>query len=237
MDNTVMDNAPATQAQDATPPATERMLSQSTVNELIGNAKREAAEKAAARAVEDYKRQHMADTSHQQQQAYGTPKHLSEDDVKRVTSEELNRQKSEWERQTQERMQTEAAERIVRSYTDKIATGRDKYQDFDAVTQNINMAYYPNVVQLLAEHVDNASDILYNLAQRRGKLDELDRLFDRNAHDAVYEIKRLSESIKANESSSSHKQSKQPLSQQKPSNTGTDSGPLSIADYKRMYKG
>lgn len=236
MDNVVMDNAPVTQAQETAPLAAERMLPQSTVNELIGNAKREAAEKAAARAVEEYKRQQVADTSSQQQN-YGTPRYLSEDDVKRVTSEELNRQKSEWEKQTQERIQTEAAERIVRSYTEKIATGRDKYQDFDAVTQTINMAYYPNVVQLLAEHVDNASDILYNLAQRRGKLDELDRLFDRNAQDAVYEIKRLSDSIKANESTNAHKQSKQPLSQQKPSNTGTDSGPLSIADYKRMYRG
>jgi hypothetical protein len=231
-----MDNAPVTsQAPEVEAAPQERMLSQSTVNELIGTAKREAAEKAAARAVEEYKRQ-QADTQ-APAQSYNSQRALSEDDVKRLTGEELNRQKSEWERQTQERMQAEAAERIVKTYNDKIASGKDKYQDFETVTNNINMAYYPNVVQLLAEHVDNASDILYNLAQRRGKLDELDRLFERNAHDAVYEIKRLSESIKANEASNQVKTSRQPLSQQRPSNTGTDSGPLSIADYKRLYRG
>lgn len=239
MDNSIMDNAPVLNQEPVEPPIsqnTERMLSQSTVNELIGNAKREAAEKAATRAVEEYKRQQ----GQQQQQAnYAAPQYsgLSEADVKRLTGEELNRQKSEWERQSTERQQAEAAERIVRNYNDKIAAGRDKYQDFEAVTNNINMAYYPNVVQLLAEHVDNASDILYNLAQRRGKLDELDRLFERNANDAVYEIKRLSDSLKANESVNQVKTSRQPLSQQRPSNTGTDSGPLSIADYKKLYKG
>lgn len=236
MDNLTLENAPDAQALiEPSQPITERMLSQSTVNELIGNAKREAAEKAAIRAVDEYKKQHAEHMS--TQPAYNSQRTLSEDDVKRLTSEELNRQKSEWEKQSQERLQTEAAERIVKSYTEKIAAGRDKYQDFEAVTNTINMAYYPNVVQLLAEHVDNSADVLYNLSQRRGKLDELDRLFERNAHDAVYEIRRLSESIKANESSNQMKNSRQPLSQQKSSNTGTDSGALSIADYKKMYKG
>lgn len=228
--NSVMDNAPVISQEPVVEAVQERMLPQSTVNELIGNAKREAAEKAAARAVEDYKRS-LQPASPQPTTGF------NDEYFERKTLDILEKQKSEWERQQQEKIQTDYADRIVTAYKEKIAAGRDKYQDFEAVTGNVNMAYYPNVVQLLAEHVDNAPDILYNLAQRRGKLDEIDRLCERNPQDAIYELKRLSDSIKANESTNQIKSPKTPLSQQRPSNSGTDSGALTIADYKRMFRG
>ena len=239
MDSSVMDNAPginqapveATQQEVQS----ERMLPQSKVNELVGNARREGAEAAASRAVEEYKRQQAQQT--QVQQPNSSQASHSDDYIERKALEVLDRQKAEWERQQQEKLQAEFADRVVNTYKQKIAAGKDKYQDFEAVTNTVNMSRYPNVVQLLAEYVDNAPDILYNLAQRRGKLAEIESLSERNPEDAIYEMKRLSDSIKANEAASSMKNSKAPLSQQRPSNTGTDSGPLSIADYKKMFKG
>jgi hypothetical protein len=236
MDNSVMDNAPViNQAPVEAVQETERMLPQSKVNELVGNARREGAEAAATRAVDEYKRQQAQMA--QAQQPINSQNMLSDDHFERKTLEVLDRQKTEWERQQQEKQQAEFADRVVSTYKQKIAAGKDKYQDFEAVTNTVNMAYYPNVVQLLAEYVDNAPDILYNLAQRRGKLGEIETLCERRPEDAVYEMKRLSDSIKANESTSQMKNAKTPLSQQRPSNTGTDSGSLSIADYKRMFKG
>lgn len=238
MENSVMENTTDSNQSpaEAVNQATERMLPQSTVNELIGNAKREAAEKAATRAVEDYKRQQQQQTS--QSQPTNSQSGLSAEEVRRLASEEINRIKSDYEKESQEKAHADAAQRIVSSYNDKIAAGKDKYQDFEDVTKTLDMRYYPNVVQLLAEYVDNASDILYNLAQRRTKLNELETTCERNPQDAIYEIKRLSDSIKANEATSQLKNSKAPLTQQRPSNTGTDSGnTLSVRDYKKMYKG
>lgn len=233
MDNSVMDNTASDINQSPAEQPTqlnERVFKQSELNEIVGRAKHEA--------VESFKRQQ---TQQAPQHAPIEPPHsqksLSEDDVKRLTTEELNRQREEWERLSLERQQAETAKRIVSSYQEKIAAGKDKYQDFEAVTNNVDMRYYPNVVQLLAEHVDNAADVFYDLARNRTKLHQIESVCQHNPQDAIYEIQRLSTSIKANEDISRVKSSNSPLSQQRPSNTGTDSGgALSMKDLKNKYR-
>lgn len=232
MDNSVMDNtasdtnqAPVEQAAQAA----ERLFKQSELNEIVGRAKHEA--------VESFKRQNTPQPSQQQAPPIQSQRSLSEDDVKRLTGEELNRQRETWEKENLERQHAEAAKRIVNSYQEKISSGKDKYQDFEAVTNNVDMRYYPNVVQLLAEQVDNAADVFYDLARNRTKLYQLESACQHNPQDAVYEIQRLSQSIKANEDTTRLKSSNSPLSQQRPSNTGTDSGgSLSMTDLKRKYR-
>lgn len=235
-----MDNASEmsqTQQEPLTQQQTERMIPQSQVNEIVGNAKREAAE----RAVEAYKRQHVQSAPESAQAPQQHDQHsarvTSEDDMKRVAGDEIKRHFSQIEHEAQERANTEAANRIVSMFRDKIVAGKDKFEDFESVTSNVAMQYYPNVVQLLAEHVDNTADVLYHLAKNRDKLYRLESLSAHNSSDAVYEIKRLAESIKSNAESSQMKHANAPLSQQRPSNTGTDSGSLSWSDLKRKYKG
>ena len=234
MDNSVMDNVSDTnqaQVQETAQQAQERLFKQSELNEIVGRAKHDA--------VESFKRQQQTQYAQQAPQSNQTQssKSLSEDDVKRLTSEELTRQRDQWTREAQEKADAEIAQRIVNSYKEKIAPGKEKYEDFEAVTNNVDMRYYPNVVQLLAEYVDNSHDVIYELAKNRTKMYQLESTCAHNPQDAIYEIKRLSDSIKANESSSQMKHANSPLSQQRPSNTGTDSGgTLSMKDLKRKYK-
>ena len=123
MDNSVMDNTSGTtQTQAETQAQQERMLPQSQVNEIVGRAKQEAAE----RAVEAYKRQNQQQPSYSEQPNYGynqSQKALSEDDVKRLTSEELARQRDQWAKEHQEKADADAAARIVNTYKEKIAPG------------------------------------------------------------------------------------------------------------------
>lgn len=229
MDNT----SEMTQTQlEPTAQVTEKMVPQSQVNEIVGNAKRQAAEKA----VEEYKRQQ----SHVQAPPIQEPsshRNMSEDDIKRVTGDEIKRHFTQIEQEAQERANVDAANRIVGMFRDKIVAGKEKFQDFESVTGNVAMQYYPNVVQLLAEHVDNTADVLYHLAKNRDKLYRLEALSSHNSSDALYEMKRLSESIKANDESATAKHPNSPLSQQRPSNTGTDSGSsLSMSDLKKKYR-
>lgn len=234
MDNSVMDNVSDTtqaQVQETAQQAQERLFKQSELNEIVGRAKHDA--------VESFKRQQQTQYAQQAPQSNQaqSSKSLSEDDVKRLTSEELSRQRDQWTREAQEKADADIAQRIVNSYKEKIAPGKEKYEDFEAVTNNVDMRYYPNVVQLLAEYVDNSHDVIYELAKNRTKLYQLESTCAHNPQDAIYEIKRLSDSIKANESSSQMKHANSPLSQQRPSNTGTDSGgTLSMKDLKRKYK-
>jgi hypothetical protein len=236
MDNSVTENAAdinQTQVaieQNHSAQPTERVFRQAELNDIVGRAKHDA--------VESFKRQqaqHQQSTpaQHDTQSLRG----LSEDDVRRLTSEELSRQRDSWTKEAQEKSEADAAKRIVDAYKEKIATGRERYDDFEAVTNNVDMRYYPNVVQLLAEYVDNSADVLYDLAQHRTKLGQIEQLCSHNPQDAIYEIKRLSDSIKSNDKSSSMKHANAPLSQQRPSNTGTDSGTtLSMKDLKLKYK-
>ena len=234
MDNSVMDNASETnqtQVQETVQQQQERVFKQSELNDIVGRAKHDA--------VESFKRQQQQQApQYQQPHETHSSRSLSEEDVKRLTGEELARQRQAWEKDSQEKAEAEAAQRIVNTYKEKIAPGKDKYEDFEAVTNNVDMRYYPNVVQLLADHVDNSHDVLYELAKNRTKLSHLEFTCAHNAPDAIYEIKRLSDSIKANEQTSQMKHANSPLSQQRPSNTGTDSGnSLSLRDLKRKYKG
>lgn len=229
MDN-VSDTTQA-QVQETAQQAQERLFKQSELNEIVGRAKHDA--------VESFKRQQQTQYAQQAPQSNlaQSSKSLSEDDVKRLTSEELARQRDQWTREAQEKADADIAQRIVNSYKEKIAPGKEKYEDFEAVTNNVDMRYYPNVVQLLAEYVDNSHDVIYELAKNRTKLYQLESTCAHNPQDAIYEIKRLSDSIKANETTSQMKHANSPLSQQRPSNTGTDSGStLSMKDLKRKYK-
>lgn len=233
MDNSVMDNASDTNqsqlVEQAQSQSTERIFKQSELNEIVGRAKHEA--------VESFKRQQTQQQQPSQNHESQTVRGLSEDDVRRLTGEELTKHRDNWSRETQERADAEAAQRIVSSYKEKIAAGKEKYEDFEAVTNNVDMRYYPNVVQLLAEYVDNSSDVLYELAKNRTKLHQIESVCAHNPQDAIYEIRRLADSIKANDQSSQMKHAHVPLSQQRPSNTGTDSGSsLSIRDLKRKYR-
>lgn len=236
MDNSVMDNNVSEMSQPHVEPSAqiEKMIPQSQVNEIVGSAKREAAE----RAVEAYKRSQSQSATQQNQQSQeqilyrGT----SEDDIKRVAGDEIKKHFSQIEQEAQERAHLDAANRIVGMFRDKVVAGKDKFEDFDSVTSNVAMQRYPNVVQLLAEHVDNTADVLYHLAKNRDKLYRLEALSEHSSGDAVYEIKRLADSIKSNEESAQSRNPNAPLSQQRPSNTSAESGVLSMADLKRKYR-
>lgn len=231
MDNTSDINQTRVEAPVIQAPP-EKMIPQSQVNEIVGNVKREAAEKA----VEAYRRQ-QAQVIHNQPQEAMSSRYTSEDDVKRVANDEFKKHFSQLEQQAMERANADAANRIVTAFKDKISAGKDQYEDFESVTGNVAMQFYPNVVQLLAEHVDNSADVLYHLAKNRDKLYRIESLSAHNSPDAIYEIKRLAESIKANANNTQVKNPNSPLSQQRPSTTGTDSGSLSWSDLKQKYKG
>lgn len=236
MDNGVMDNSTGTtpvQAETTTQQQTERMIPQSQVNEIVGIRAKEAAE----RAVEAFKRQQAQDAQSYQPVQQSQPKGLSEEDVRRLSADEFQRRSDEFTKQAQEKANAEAAQRVVKSFWEKMQPGKEKFQDFDTVVDSIGLQDFPNTVQLLAESADSSADVLYELGQNPSKLWQIDAMAQTSPHLAARELKRLADSIKANEATSQLKSSKAPLSQQRPSNTGVDSGnTLSMRDLKAKYR-
>lgn len=224
--------APASIEQNA---PTERTFRQSEVNELIGRVKHETEQKVLRRQQES--NQNQANSYRHDDGNSRQSNSLNEDSIRRMAAEEAQRLRDNWLADAQSRNEQEYAQRTVSNFWDKVNQGKTKYDDFDKVTGDIEYSRFPNVVQLLAEHLDNSGDVLYDLGKNRLKLSQLEQLAQLSPRDAIVEAKRLSESIRNNEEASKMRQPNAPLSQQRPSYVGTDAGStLSMRDLKAKYR-
>jgi hypothetical protein len=215
----------------------EKTFRQSDVNEIV--------KKAKYGAVEDYKRLQTEQPNYVQQKnnegielqrSHQSPTIASEQDVRRVAAEETQRLRDQWLQEAQTKSEAEHAQRTVQNFWSKVAPGKEKYQDFEAMTGDIEYARFPNVVQLLAEHVDNASDMLYEMGKDRTKMAVLEQLAYMSPKDAIRQAQRMSQSLKDNESAGKMRIPNEPLSQMRPSNTGTDNGVMGVKDYRAKWK-
>lgn len=210
----------------------EKVLRQSEVNEIVGREKKSA--------VEAYKRQQQAESAQYDAPARTThndSSFLNEERIRKMAGEEAQRLRDTWVSEAQTRAETETAQRIVKTFYDKISSGKERYEDFDKITSGIRLEKFPNTVQMLAEHCDNSSDVLYELSKNRSKMAQIEQTAERFPEEALWDLQRLSESIKSNEAAGNRRTPNAPLSQQRPSNIGTDSGGvLSMKDLKAKYK-
>lgn len=205
---------------------TERVFRQEDVNEIVKRAKLDA--------VESFKRKSI-----QQQPEYSVQPHVGmvESDIRKLAAEEAQRLHESLLNESKSKYEQQQAQKIVQTFYDKVNAGKEKYADFDTVTGDLELKLFPNVVQMLAEHIDNSGDVLYELGKNRLKLAQLEQLSYMSPRDAIKEAQRLASSIRENEKAASIKQPNAPLSQQRPSNIGTESGVLTVDDYRKKYRG
>lgn len=205
--------------------ANERIFKQSEVNEII--------KKAKYGAVEDYKRKSAKiDNS----VIPSTKSSVTEEDVRNLASEETKRLREEWIREAESNSQHQEAQRVVKDFWNKLSTGKDTYDDFDDVINDIDYVSFPNVVFLVTDHTDNTSDVMYELGKNRMKMVQLEQMYRMSPKEALKEIKNFSKSLKQKNEASNFKSPNEPLRQLKPSNIGTEAGVSSVNDYRRKYK-
>lgn len=209
----------------------ERTFRQSEVTDIV---KRERQE-----AVDRYQRlqREQPDYAAQKYGQQATPQHtFDENYYRKIAGEEAERLRDQWMQDARSRHEQEAARNTVQAFNQKINSGREKYQDFDQVTGDIEYAAFPNVVQLLANYVDNSGDVLYSLGQDLTKMELLESLANRSPQAAVKQVQRLAKSLSDNEAAKNVRIPNAPLSQLRPSNTGVDNGAMSVKDYRKKYK-
>lgn len=214
--------APVSQAQ-------ERHFKQSEVNDII---KREK-----YGAVEDYKRSQaksQPQVSNQSETYSQQPSH-SHDDVRRIAAEESQRLRDEWIAEAHRQSNEQAAHQIVGDFFSKMSTGKELYNDFDDVTGNINFGKFPNAIHL-ANQMENTREMMYELGKDRTKLAALEQLAYMSPEDAMIQAQRLSKSIKDNAGARNQRMPNEPLSQLRPSISGTDSGQMSVKDLRAKYR-
>lgn len=218
----------------------ERVFRQSEVNEIVKKAKYGAVEdyKRVSSEQPDYAARKYGETQipHQSTPSSQPSGNYNEDHFRKLAAQEAQRLRDEWVQEAKTKAEADNAQRIVQTFWNKLEPGRQKYQDFDKVTSDIEYAQFPNVVQLLAQHSENAHDILYELGKDRIKMGQLEYLCSKSPRDAIVQVQRLSESLKANEQAQKYKTPNEPLSQLRPTNQGTDNGVMGVSDYRRKYK-
>jgi len=226
--------APAHQVSNPAP-TEERSFRQSEVNDIVKRAKSDA--------VETYRRVQTEQPEYAQQKYGEHVKHdtvgsqnFNEDTYRKIAAEEAKRHMDSVRQDALQKNQDEMAKRTVQNFFAKTSKGREKYDDFDAVTGDVDLSKFPSVVQLLGEVVENSDDVFYELSKDRIKMSQLEYLAERSPNDAIAAAKKLSQSIKDNYDASKVRFPNEPLSQMRPSNTGTGNGVLSVKDYRAKYR-
>ena len=188
------------------------MLSQSEVNRIIGKVRSDAEQKAYERAKAD------ANMS----SSVGGQRIPTQDEIQRMIDDAA-------ERQAQQRQVDE----LVTSFTQKIRQGSSKYDDFDQVVSDLNLASNPHLVRW-SNGLDNTADVLYDLGKYPEKYASIMTLAASAPNLAVKKLQELSNSIKRNEEAKSVKKAAEPLDSLEPSVTGTDNGSLTVSDLRKL---
>jgi len=198
----------------------EKMLAQSEVNELVGKIKKDTYEKA--RRDFDFTAQKAAQVqqiSVPQQNIGDYP--ISDDHIRQLITE-----------QAQQAFMQAQAERVAHEFNNKMLAARERYPDFDEVTSDLEYGKMASIVQM-ANGFDNTADIMYDLSKNPSKFSDVFVWSATNPKLAERELRKLSESIKRNQEAAKLPAASQPLSQIKPSITGTDNGSKTVQDLRK----
>ncbi len=211
----------------------ERMFAQSKVEELI----KERVDKKEARLRQEHEREKAQWQSQQAapQSSMGGMDSMTPDKIQHMIEEATKKRE---ERLTQEWLthsQAQKDESTVKSFIGKIQNAGEKYADFDAKVSALQLDKIPNMVRL-ADEVDNTADVMYDLAENPAKLGNILSLVENpnTYHLAQLAMKRLSDSIKQNESAQNVRHASDPLKPVRSSLKGTDNGSNGVSGMRKQ---
>lgn len=235
---TSSNSAPVESASQTSATPAEKFLPQSHVNDIVGREKSLAHDKGYERG----KREAM-ESLQKSQPSQSTPSAIpsgtamSEDQYRRIAAEEAQRVQVAKEQEYLQRSNEAQIQQFVQQFDAKLAPGRSKYDDFDAVLGTVEFGNAGHVI-VLAQSLDNTADVMYELAKNRPQdLVNIELLAEKHPKQAEAAMRRLSESIKVNQTAANMKRPNEPLSQISPSNTGIDSGSehsMSVSDFRKI---
>lgn len=222
-DNQVLNEVPAQNVE------AEKLLPQSEVNKIVQREKLGAAQKAKREAEEEYLQKLEAIKQQQGQRNETVSRDVDADRIYQQVQEKFNTEMQQ--RQVQQKMTD-----IANSYISKMEQGKSSYQDFDEITKDFDPTAFPQLVYLVAG-IDNAADIIYDLARNPSKVVTLDTLAQKSPKLAQAELQRLSRSIADNKQASTDANNQSvaaPLDSLRPSRVSGSNGEMNIRDLRNQ---
>ena len=217
----------------------EKMIPASEVSRHIAGAKKKAYDKAK-REYEEKLRQTNEVVN---QQSPGTRSDVDQMRMNNPNSDPRSMMREELEKllQEQEQMRMRAhheneARKILTELATKVEDAQKRIPDFKDVISQFDFTATPELLEA-SNLFDNSGDILYDLAKNPSKIGSLRSLAQISPTAVFGEMRKLSDSIKQNQTAKSTQFAKEPSRTFQSSNVGGDSGNLSLADLKRKYRG
>lgn len=223
-------------SQVAPPLQQEKLLPQHQVNALVGSAKQKGYEKGYNEGLSA--RDSVNSVQSPQTLTHGQT--VDPDTVRKIAQETFIKQQEELQKKALEEAYTQQGMQVLNQLNSKFNEAKQRLPDFDNVVKLQNFVNAPEVLHY-ANTVDNAGDVMYDLAKNPSKLANLTSLHRSGLTDyATQAIREISDSIKQNQNALSQPKTPEPLNQIKPSNIGLgNSSNRSVADMMRdpAYRG
>lgn len=214
----------------------EKLLPQSQVNKLVAREKENAAARARQQAEEEFQARLAQMGLAQTQHNAATSREVDAEAVYRQVQEKFN-QEMERRRQEEESKRLEAEmSQVAERYISKVNAARESYEDFDDVVGEFDPTAFPQLTYLVSG-VENAGDVVYELAKNPSKLVMLDRLAEKNPKQAQNELLKLSRSILENRQAineASGQNVSAPLDRLNPSRVSGSNGKMNIRDLRNQ---
>jgi len=200
----------------------ERTFSQAEVNELVGQEK-----KALRERMQSEQPAPRVEAPH----APSAP--ISDDYVKKLAADVIQSSRDEWLRDAQMKQTEAAAGQVVEKFFGSMNTGKEKYSDFETVTNDLEYKNFPRLIGALANGVDNIADVMYHLSKDPIKLSQWELALQHSNASSMRALQSLSNSIKENEAALNKRQPNAPIGKIQAGNAGLASGERSISDLRR----
>ena len=210
----------------------EKLFTRDQLAKIVNAESAKAASQAKREAEEKYQRDMEAlnaQRSQQEQRNAEVPRDVDANAIYQQVQERFNREMQE--QQTKAQMT-----QVAQNYLQKVAQGKAAYEDFDEVTKDFDPTAFPQLTFLLSG-IENAGDVLYDLAKNPLKLAGLDRLAEKNPRQAHNELLKLSKSITDNKQAQADAQSQnvaEPLDRLQPSRVSGSNGKMGIRDLRNQ---
>lgn len=230
---------PEVQEQEASPDDAMQVpvFNRIQVADVVKREKQKAFEKGRLAAMQELQAQQQQQQPMEQGGSLGGMSQMSQEDIQRMIQEEATRA-------TQAHIQSQLAElkqqQMVNSFVQKMQVAEQQYPGLE---QELNQLNYsdPRIHAFIGmvNDFENTGEIMKEVLDNPYKLSQILSDIQDQPYLAQKNLQKLSASIKQNQQAKAEEaQARDPYSQLKPSTSaGMDNGSMSVADYRKMFKG
>ena len=225
-----MDSTP--QVEEVALQQEEKLLPQSQVNKLIAREKESAAMRARQQAEAEYQQKLEAisqQANAQQERNAQVPRDIDANAIYQQVQEKFNQE-------MQHKALLDEMTQVANTYHSKMAAGKDSYEDFDHVTGDFDAAAFPQLTYLVSG-LDNAADVIYELAKNPQKLITLNSMVKEQPAMGQRELQKLARSISENrlaQSAAGGQATSAPLDRLNPSRVSGSNGKMTVSDLRNQ---